>query len=127
MDALLSALHDLSWSIFLPAFCAGLLVIATHVPLGMQVLQRGIIFIDLAIAQVAVAGYMLGLVGSALFDLPTGPLSVWALAIVGVIALLLQRRRRSSHSDPTRRNHDSFFGHKIICVQRNKAIFLPVA
>jgi zinc/manganese transport system permease protein len=41
---------------------------------------------------VAAAGYVLGLLGSALFDLPTGPLIVWALAIVGVIALLLQRR-----------------------------------
>lgn len=42
--------------ILIPALCAGLLVIATHVPLGMQVLQRGIIFIDLAIAQVAGLG-----------------------------------------------------------------------
>ncbi len=42
--------------ILIPAICAGLLVIATHVPLGTQVLQRGIIFIDLAIAQVAGLG-----------------------------------------------------------------------
>jgi len=42
--------------ILIPALCAGLLVIATHVPLGKQVLQRGIIFIDLAIAQVAGLG-----------------------------------------------------------------------
>jgi zinc/manganese transport system permease protein len=42
--------------ILIPALCAGLLVIATHVPLGTQVLQRGIIFIDLAIAQVAGLG-----------------------------------------------------------------------
>jgi zinc/manganese transport system permease protein len=33
-----------------------LLVTATHVPLGMQVLERGIVFIDLAIAQVAGVG-----------------------------------------------------------------------
>ena len=39
-----------------PAFIAGLLVTATHVPLGMQVLERGIVFIDLAVAQVAGAG-----------------------------------------------------------------------
>jgi zinc/manganese transport system permease protein len=39
-----------------PAFAAGLLVIATHVPLGIQVLSRGIVFIDLAIAQVAGLG-----------------------------------------------------------------------
>lgn len=39
-----------------PAFLAGVLVIATHVPLGIQVLSRGIVFIDLAIAQVAGVG-----------------------------------------------------------------------
>lgn len=42
--------------ILLPAFAAGLLVTATHVPLGIQVLARGIVFIDLAIAQVAGLG-----------------------------------------------------------------------
>lgn len=42
--------------ILLPAFLAGLLVLATHVPLGQLVLERGIIFIDLAIAQVAGLG-----------------------------------------------------------------------
>lgn len=39
-----------------PAFVACLIVLATHVPLGMEVLRRGIIFIDLAIAQVAGLG-----------------------------------------------------------------------
>jgi len=39
-----------------PAALAGLLVIATHVPLGQRVLARGIVFIDLAIAQVAGLG-----------------------------------------------------------------------
>lgn len=37
-------------------FVAGLLVLATHVPLGRRVLARGIIFLDLAIAQIAVLG-----------------------------------------------------------------------
>ena len=46
-------------SILLPAFAAGLLVTATHVPLGMQVLARGIVFIDLAIAQIAGCGVLL--------------------------------------------------------------------
>ena len=44
--------------ILLPAFVAGLLVIATHVPLGRQVLARGIIFIDLAVAQIAGLGVL---------------------------------------------------------------------
>src|SRR5512143_3861957 len=37
-------------------FVAGLLVLATHVPLGRRVLARGIIFLDLAVAQIAVLG-----------------------------------------------------------------------
>jgi zinc/manganese transport system permease protein len=45
--------------ILVPAFIAGLLVIATHVPLGIQVIKRGIVFIDLAIAQVAGLGVIL--------------------------------------------------------------------
>jgi zinc/manganese transport system permease protein len=47
------------FSILLPAFVAGVLVTATHVPLGMQVLARGIVFIDLAIAQIAGCGVLL--------------------------------------------------------------------
>ena len=43
-------------SIVVPAFLASLLVLSTHVPLGTEVLRRGIIFIDLAIAQVAGLG-----------------------------------------------------------------------
>ncbi|MDP1897467.1 MAG: metal ABC transporter permease, partial [Sulfurimicrobium sp.] len=44
-------LAPLDLSLLLPAFLAGLLVLATHVPMGMQVLARGIVFIDLAVAQ----------------------------------------------------------------------------
>jgi zinc/manganese transport system permease protein len=46
----------LDWSIIGPAMMAGMLVLSTHVPLGQVVLKRGIIFIDLAIAQVAAMG-----------------------------------------------------------------------
>ncbi len=52
-------MSTLDLSILLPAFAAGLLVTATHVPLGMQVLARGIVFIDLAIAQIAGCGVLL--------------------------------------------------------------------
>ena len=48
----------LDLSILLPALAAGLLVTSTHVPLGMQVLARGIVFIDLAIAQIAGCGVL---------------------------------------------------------------------
>src|SRR5439155_15180683 len=48
-----------SLTIILPALAAGVLVIATHVPLGAQVLARGIVFVDLAIAQIAGCGVLL--------------------------------------------------------------------
>lgn len=48
-----------SLGILWPALAAGLLVALTHVPLGMQVLKRGIVFIDLAVAQVAGVGVIL--------------------------------------------------------------------
>ncbi|HET8696725.1 MAG TPA: metal ABC transporter permease [Gammaproteobacteria bacterium] len=45
-----------SLTIVAPAMLAGVLVLATHVPLGREVLRRGIIFIDLAVAQMAGLG-----------------------------------------------------------------------
>ena len=53
------SLSALDLSILAPALVAGLLVTATHVPLGMQVLARGIVFIDLAIAQIAGCGVLI--------------------------------------------------------------------
>ncbi len=49
-------MNAIDLSILAPAFVTGLLVLATHVPLGQEVLKKGIIFIDLAIAQVAGLG-----------------------------------------------------------------------
>lgn len=50
---------DILW----PAAIAGLLVLATHVPLGQMVIERGIVFIDLAVAQVAGLGVALAALG----------------------------------------------------------------
>lgn len=45
--------------ILAPPFVAGLLILSLHVPLGREVLRRGIIFLDLAVAQVAALGALL--------------------------------------------------------------------
>jgi zinc/manganese transport system permease protein len=50
---------SLDLGIIWPALVAGLLITATHVPLGIQVLGRGIVFIDLAVAQIAGLGVVL--------------------------------------------------------------------
>jgi zinc/manganese transport system permease protein len=76
-----------SFGILWPAFVAGLLVTATHVPLGMQVLERGIVFIDLAIAQIAGVGVILA---DYLGWSPTGlAVQVAALSAALVCAMLL--------------------------------------
>ena len=70
-----------------PAMVAGLLVTATHVPLGMQVIGRGIVFIDLAIAQVAGLGVILA---DALGWEPQGAaMQIAALCSALVAALIL--------------------------------------
>ncbi|MGA7179588.1 MAG: metal ABC transporter permease [Thiobacillaceae bacterium] len=52
-------------SLVLPALLAGLLILFTHVPLGRIVLSRGIVFLDLAVAQIAglgvIAAHQLGI------------------------------------------------------------------
>ena len=48
-----------SWLILLPAFVMSALMILSHTYLGLHVLARGIIFIDLALAQVAALGISL--------------------------------------------------------------------
>lgn len=67
----------LDWGILGPALLAGLLVLATHVPLGMQVLDRGIVFIDLAIAQIA----GLGVIAADALGMPEGGIVVQAAAV----------------------------------------------
>ena len=87
-------MDSLDWTLLLAPFVAGLLVLATHVVLGIDVLRRGIIFIDLAIAQVAA----LGAVAASLTDLDAllhgfGPrglgAQIAAALAAGVGALLL--------------------------------------
>ena len=46
------------FSIIGPALLAGLIITITHAPLGIEVLKRGIIFIDLAVAQIAGLGLL---------------------------------------------------------------------
>ena len=69
-------MNDIELSILLPAFIAGLLVLATHIPFGMKILERGVIFADLAVAQIA----GMGVIFAALLDLTEKPLAVQLIA-----------------------------------------------
>ena len=85
----------LDWAILGPALVAGLLVLTTHVPLGIQVLNRGIVFIDLAIAQIA----GLGVIAAGTFGLQSG-FAVQAAAVSSALlgaVLLTYTERRAPH------------------------------
>jgi len=73
---------SLDISILGPAFVAGLLVLATHVPLGREVLRRGIIFLDLAIAQIA----GLGVIIAYSFGWEAGGWQIQAIAMSAALA-----------------------------------------
>ena len=81
------------FSIIGPAMVAGVLVLATHVPLGREVLKRGIIFIDLAVAQIA----GLGVIAANGFGLEThgiaAQLAAFASALLGGWLLSWSDRR----------------------------------
>ena len=84
----------LDWGILGPAMIAGLLVLAPHVPLGTQVLDRGIVFIDLAIAQIA----GLGVIAADAVGLPEGGIAVQGAAVCAALlgaALLTWTERRA--------------------------------
>ena len=84
---------SVDFALIAPAFLAGLLVLTTHVPLGAQVLRRGIVFIDLAIAQIAA----LGVIASSLLDTdPRGMMvqvAAAAAALAGALLLTWTERR----------------------------------
>lgn len=87
--------------ILLPAFIAGLLVICTHIPLGFKVLSRGIIFMDLAIAQVAGLGALLVtvIVGEQAPPLVT-QLGAVLLALAAALLLLRCERLTQRYQEP---------------------------
>ncbi len=73
---------SLDLSILVAPFLAGVLVLATHVPMGSEVLRRGIVFIDLAIAQIAA----LGVIVAGLLDVAPGGWQVQLAAATAAVA-----------------------------------------
>jgi len=81
-------------NILWPALIAGVLVSLSHVPLGQQVLTRGIVFIDLAIAQVAGVGVISAhYFGLEVLGWVTQAAAV-AAALLGALLLTFTERKR---------------------------------
>ncbi len=92
---------SIDWSIILPPLCAGLLILASHVPLGQRVLERGIIFVDIAVAQFAVLGVIAAQRALATHDLPALPVQAAALgaAVTGALLLNWTEKRWPQHQE----------------------------
>jgi zinc/manganese transport system permease protein len=87
------------WGFLLPVLVAGIVVVISHVPLGQEVVKRGIIFIDLAIAQIAgvgvIAARMLeveSLLGTQLFAA--------GAALLGALVLVFTDRKLGRYQEP---------------------------
>jgi zinc/manganese transport system permease protein len=85
--------QNIEFGILIPALLAGLLVTATHVPLGIQVLRRGIVFIDIAIAQIA----GVGVIAADFFGFEAGgyavQISALSAALAGALFMTWTERR----------------------------------
>ncbi|MDQ7076154.1 MAG: metal ABC transporter permease [Gammaproteobacteria bacterium] len=97
------SLEGMDFSILGPAFFAGLLVLMTHVPMGQEVLKRGIIFIDLAIAQIA----GLGLIAATRFD---WQLHGWEVQLLAVSSALLGAALLSWMERRWKKNQEALIG-----------------
>lgn len=80
---------------FMPAFCMCLILIGIHCYLGLHVLERGVIFIDLSLAQVAALGTTVAL----LFEIEHHTLGSYfiSLAHTFAAALLFAWARKVEH------------------------------
>lgn len=90
-------MNTIELDILIPAFIAGVLILVTHIPLGMKVLQRGIIFADLAVAQIA----GLGIVIAGLFGMAEHPVAVQSIAVTSALlgaGLLAYAERRHAET-----------------------------
>lgn len=78
----------------LPAFVASLILTGIHAYLGVHVVERGVIFVDLALAQIAALGATVAIVAS--MD-PHGRASYWislGFTFLGAAIFALARTRR---------------------------------
>ena len=78
------------FEILLPAFVAGLIVTGMHAYLGVHVVERGVIFVDLSLAQIAALGTTVGFLAG--YDMHSDLGHLFSLGFA------LHRRRRSSRS-----------------------------
>lgn len=84
--------------LLLVPLAAGILVLLSHVPLGEQVLRRGVVFIDLAIAQLAAFGVLVAgsfTAGAALASLAGCSAALTGAGLVAWLSRMWPSRREA--------------------------------
>src|SRR5207244_13659925 len=83
-------------SFLLLPFLTGLVLTGIHAYLGVHVVERGVIFVDLSLAQIAALGTTVAFLNG--YDLHSGPSYFWSLGftIVGAAIFALTRVHRET-------------------------------
>lgn len=79
--------------LMLPPFVASMLLVAIHGYFGLHVIARGVIFVDLALAQIAALGATTGLLFHIAPDSPTAHLFAVGAVVLGALVLAATRTR----------------------------------
>lgn len=84
------------FTFLLPPFIAGLILTGIHAYLGLHVVERGVIFVDLSLAQIAALGTTIAYLAG--FDLHERPAYFWSLGFtfIGAAIFALTRTHRDT-------------------------------
>ena len=82
--------------ILLPAFVAGLILTGMLAYLGVHVVERGVIFVDLSLAQIAALGTTVGVLFGYDIHTPTGYLFSLVFTFLGAAVFAMSRVHRST-------------------------------
>src|SRR6476661_8276531 len=86
------------FEILLPAFVASLILTGIHAYLGVHVVERGVIFVDLSLAQIAALGGTIALLLPISGGDPHAPITYWislAFTFLGAFVFSTIRSRRA--------------------------------
>jgi len=86
------------FEILLPAFVASLILTGIHAYLGVHVVERGVIFVDLSLAQIAALGATIAILMPITNGDPHAPVVYWislAFTFVGALLFSTIRGRRA--------------------------------